>query len=194
MANRGANLLAKDDDRAALADEPEPLRPQVPGVGGSFLLAGRAERLAGAGAGPHGAIVSPSGATQGVAPHSDSGEEMTLGISHKVICPDIGNRAFIDIPRRDQIFGDEIPQPLGSEGVELVVIRSHSLPRLPQQTHGLGIPAVIAHAIEFPDALDATGLAVSHRDVGFGMVRAFAGAGDGLGIDAGSHFIPPYLR
>ena len=41
MSNRGFNLLAKHCDRAALADESEPLRPEMSGVGKSFLLSRR---------------------------------------------------------------------------------------------------------------------------------------------------------
>lgn len=40
MANRGLNLLANDEDRAALADEPEHLGPEVALVVVAFALAG----------------------------------------------------------------------------------------------------------------------------------------------------------
>jgi len=41
VAHRAFNLLAKDDVRAALADEAEELGPQVPLVGSAFAFAGR---------------------------------------------------------------------------------------------------------------------------------------------------------
>jgi hypothetical protein len=54
------NLLAKDADRSDGSNEPEPLGPEVSLVCGAALLAGGAERLAGAGAGPQGLVVSKS--------------------------------------------------------------------------------------------------------------------------------------
>ena len=60
------NLLSKDDCRTALAYEMEPERPEVPLVSKPAALACRGERLAGAGAGPHGAVVVPSGLPEGV--------------------------------------------------------------------------------------------------------------------------------
>jgi len=91
MANCGANLLAKDCDRATLADEPEPLRPQVAGVVGAFAFAGRAEGLAGTRFGPDWSIVGPSGEAQGVAPDSDPGEEVALGEASEVVGSNIDN-------------------------------------------------------------------------------------------------------
>jgi hypothetical protein len=83
------NLLAKDDCRATLLDEPVPVRPEVPLVVKPIALACRAERLAGARSGPDGAIVSPSGRAEGEGPHSDSGEEMALSKSSKLVWGDV---------------------------------------------------------------------------------------------------------
>jgi hypothetical protein len=63
--NRALNLLAKDAPRTALADESEELGPEVSVVGLALPLARRTERLAGAGAGPHGPVVRPAGESQG---------------------------------------------------------------------------------------------------------------------------------
>lgn len=91
MANRRCNLLAKDCDRAMLGNELEPRRPQVAGVVGSFTFPRRAEGLARAGAGPDGAVVGPSGLTEGVTPDADSGEEVALGESSEVVGSNIDN-------------------------------------------------------------------------------------------------------
>jgi hypothetical protein len=56
------NLLAKDCDRAALADEMEERWPKVPLVSKPFSFACLAERLAGTGAGPDRTIIGPTGA------------------------------------------------------------------------------------------------------------------------------------
>jgi hypothetical protein len=60
------NLLAKDDWRAALADEPVERGPKVPLVSKPSTFASRGEGLAGAGAGPDGSIVGPACQAQSV--------------------------------------------------------------------------------------------------------------------------------
>jgi len=85
------NLLSKDDWRAALCDEPMEVRPEVPLVVEPLALARRAERLAGAGAGPDRAVVGPSGEAEGVAPDADPCEEMALSESVEVIRSNIDN-------------------------------------------------------------------------------------------------------
>jgi hypothetical protein len=78
------NLLSKDDWRAALADEPVELGPEVTLVGKSGSLSGGAEGLAGAGAGPDGPVVGPSCETEGVGPDADTGEEVALRVTFEV--------------------------------------------------------------------------------------------------------------
>jgi len=126
MANRCANLLAKDCDRAVLADEPEPLRPQVPGVVGSFAFACRAEWLAGARARPDFAGVVPSGEAQGVAPNPDAGEEVALRVPDEIDGVDISNGSIINVSRCDKPFTYQISQPRGRERIALVVVGAHS--------------------------------------------------------------------
>jgi hypothetical protein len=75
------NLLSKDDCRAALLNERKPDGPQMPGVVGALALAGRAERLAGAGARPYRAIVWPAGEPERTAPAANPSEEMSLPIA-----------------------------------------------------------------------------------------------------------------
>jgi hypothetical protein len=60
------NLFAKADDRTDGADEVVEGWPKVPLVSKPSAFACRAERLAGAGACPDGALVGPPGAAQGV--------------------------------------------------------------------------------------------------------------------------------
>jgi hypothetical protein len=54
------NLLPKDDWRPALADEAEPLGPEVPLVCGAASFAGDREGLTGTAPGPDGPVVGPS--------------------------------------------------------------------------------------------------------------------------------------
>jgi len=91
------NLLANDDCRAALADEPAELRPEVAVVGGSAASAGGGERLARTGAGPDLAIVGPAGEPKGMRPYPDSGKEMRLRVTANVVWLDHRNGPFIDI-------------------------------------------------------------------------------------------------
>ena len=98
----------------------------MPFVVERFAFAGRAEWLAGAGACPYFAFVGPSGESQGVAPDSNAGEEMALGVSAEVIWSDIGDRSFIYISRGYQILGYQFAQPGGFLLVELIVIGGHS--------------------------------------------------------------------
>jgi hypothetical protein len=85
------NLLAKDDWRAALADEVVPVRPEVPLVSNPASCACRAERLARTGSGPYLAVVGPTGAAQGVGPDPDACEEVALGEASEIIRGNIDN-------------------------------------------------------------------------------------------------------
>ena len=123
---RACNLLAKDDCRTALGDELEPDGPQVPLVVEALLLSRRAEWLAGAGTGPNRSVVTPSGASQGVAPDPDSGEEMALREGSKVIGCNLRDAAFVDLAWRDVASVDQVPQPLGRVRVALVVVGGHA--------------------------------------------------------------------
>lgn len=120
------NLLSKDNWRSALGDEAIELRPEVPVVVEAFSLSCGAERLAGAGAGPDGPVVGPSGETKGVGPDADSGEEVALSVTVEVRSSHVPNGSFIDISVSDQFIGDQIAQPLRGVGVYLVIVRNHS--------------------------------------------------------------------
>ncbi len=71
-------MLAEDDGRAALRNEPEHFGPEVALVVGAAPQPGGGEGLARAGAGPHGPVVGPSSQSKSVGPHADAGEEVDL--------------------------------------------------------------------------------------------------------------------
>jgi hypothetical protein len=85
------NLFAKDDVRSALRDEPKPRRPKMARIGGRSAAPRLRERLTGATPGPDGLVVWPSSESQGVAPSTDTGEEMALAEPSQVVGPNIGN-------------------------------------------------------------------------------------------------------
>ncbi len=82
---RACNLLAKDNVRSALANEPRPVRPEMALITESRAAPRRGEGLAGAGAGPDGPVVWPAGEAEGIGPGSNAGEEMTLGEPPEVV-------------------------------------------------------------------------------------------------------------
>jgi hypothetical protein len=77
-------LLSKDDWRAALADDGIPVRPEVTIIIKPLAFARFREGWTGATSGPAWSIVRPAGLSEGVGPYSNAGEEVALGISHKV--------------------------------------------------------------------------------------------------------------
>ena len=83
-ASPARNLFAKDDWRAALADEAEPLGPEVALVVEAAAGTGAGEGLAGARAGPDGPVVGPPGEAKGVGPGAEAGEGVELGSAHNV--------------------------------------------------------------------------------------------------------------
>ena len=91
VPSRSSNLFAKDDRRSDGGNEPKEVRPQMPWIVGPKSFSRNAERLARAGAGPDGAVVEPSGETQGVRPSADPGEEVRLREASEVISGNIDN-------------------------------------------------------------------------------------------------------
>lgn len=59
---------------------------------------------------------------QGERPSADPGEEMALGVSHKLIWSDIFNTPFVNIAVRDELLTDQLAQPCRRAGVEFVVV------------------------------------------------------------------------
>jgi hypothetical protein len=124
------NLFAKDHVRATLADEPEEIWPEVAVVCGAFALSSGRERLTGTTSGPDWSVVRPSCTAQGVAPDSNSSEEMTLGISQKVGWLNVSDTSLIHISVSNEFCCYQVPQPRGSERVEFVVVSlAHASPR-----------------------------------------------------------------
>src|SRR6185312_10630137 len=88
----------------------------------------RAERLARAAASPHGSIIRPSGNGQGDGPPANSGKEMTLHVSGEFVGSDILDAPFVYVAGRKMASVDQVAQPLGGVGVDLVVVsaRDHA--------------------------------------------------------------------
>jgi len=122
------NLLSKDDWRAALADEPEPLGPEVPLVCGAAALAGDREGLTGTGAGPDGPVVRPPGESEGVGPGAEAGEGVELGSAHNVICAEVTDGTNIDDSSGDVAGVGKVAEPRRGVGLDLVVERTHRAP------------------------------------------------------------------
>jgi hypothetical protein len=106
VVNRCFNLLSKNDWRAALADEIEPVGPEVAFVGGAATGAGGTKRLARTTTCPNRSVIGPSGESEGVTPDADSGKKMTLNISPKVFDSDIFNAPFVYVAGRDMPGGN----------------------------------------------------------------------------------------
>jgi hypothetical protein len=95
------NLLAKHNVRVRDLDEIEEGRPEVALVLDSTSPSCSAERLARTTSGPYLSVVGPAGTSKSVRPDSNPGEEMTLPIPGKIICPYFFDGSFINISRRD---------------------------------------------------------------------------------------------
>lgn len=97
-AVRARNLLSKDDWRAALADETEPLGPEVALVFDSLASTGDAEGLAGAGPGPDGVGVRPAGESERMLPDPDASKEVSTSSVFDIFGLHFLDAAGIDQP------------------------------------------------------------------------------------------------
>jgi hypothetical protein len=91
IASRSCNLLTHDDRWPDGGDEAMEVGPQMPWIVCTKPFAGDAERLARARTRPDGAVVGPSCETEGVAPSSDTGEEVALFVFSQFIRLNIDN-------------------------------------------------------------------------------------------------------
>src|SRR5206468_9525430 len=118
-----------DAFRPTLADEVEPVRPQVPLVSKPKAFACRAERLAGARARPNSSAVIPPSAAKRIGPDADPGEEMALGEFAQLVRSNIFDAPFVNHAGRNVAGSDQVAQPFGRKRVYFVVVRSgHSEP------------------------------------------------------------------
>jgi hypothetical protein len=121
MLNRCRNLFPKDCVRATLFDEPEHIGPEMAGVFLRLAFARGTVGLAGAGAGPDGAVFRPSSKAQGEVPSPDACEKMHSAHPGKFIGQDgldvsLVNGSIGYLPG----FG-KVAQPLGGVVVVFVV-------------------------------------------------------------------------
>lgn len=133
------NLLAKDDWRTALGDETSKSGPQVPLVENTASAACAAERLAGAGAGPDGAVCGPAGEIEGVVPSADAGEQVDSGRFAERFRVERADVGFVDDAIGKLSGFDEGAQPLDREGFDLVV-------------NGEGHPWIVGNGVCFDDS------------------------------------------
>jgi hypothetical protein len=124
-ANCLFNLLAKDDCRAALADETEPIRPYVPFVGTTFSFAGGAERLTRRTSCPNRSR-SPAGEIERDVPSGDAGEEVDALVSSDVGRDELADVSVIDLSRRDLAGIHQVADPVAAVAVVVVVECSHA--------------------------------------------------------------------
>lgn len=128
QGSRARNLLPKDDCRAALLDEVEPRRPEMPLVSKSRSAACLAERLARARSRPD-RTLTPAGEIEGKGPPPDAGEEVASSIPGKIGWSNVEDTPLINLPLRNNPLRDERPQPCGRAWVVLVVVVAHHLSR-----------------------------------------------------------------
>jgi hypothetical protein len=115
------NLLSKEDWRATLLDECEPCWPKMSRVENSAPLARIAERLAGARSGPDVGVIGDPCESQRGGPSADPSEEVPLSRPCNVCCGEVVDGSAIDSSGGDVVMGDETLQPVGDEGVVIVV-------------------------------------------------------------------------
>jgi hypothetical protein len=120
-AIRTCNLLANDDWRAALLDEPEPRRPEVALVVEALPAPRLAERLAGAASRPDRGVVGPAGEAERVGPDADAGEEVRLPELADVGRLEGDDAPVVDFAGRDVPGFGEVLEPRGRVRIVFVV-------------------------------------------------------------------------
>jgi len=84
------------------------------------------EWLTGARACPNRSVVGPPGETEGEAPAPDAREEMALGVAAEIVGSHVNNASLVNVAWRDVSGVDEVAEPLGGIGVNLVVVCGHA--------------------------------------------------------------------
>jgi len=118
---RTRNLLAKDDWRAALADELVPCRPEGALVCDPAPPSRDAEGLAGTGSSPNGKLSWPAGEPKRVVPETDPGKSVEATRPSKARRIDLADIRFGDASSADVPGCDEPPQPCAGVRVDIVV-------------------------------------------------------------------------
>jgi hypothetical protein len=121
VSNAVISLFSKDCCRAALADEFLPIRPEMARVIKPAAFACCRETGAGAASGPHMPVVGPSGAPERETPEPSSGEEVALGVFHKVACSDILDAPLVHYPVGDRPGFDGLTDDRRFEWIGFVV-------------------------------------------------------------------------
>lgn len=81
--------------------------------------------MAGAGPGPDIGVIGDTGKSEGVRPSPDASEEVPLSRPSDICGGEVGDGAAVDGSLRDVAMGDEALQPVGYEGVGVVVEGGH---------------------------------------------------------------------
>jgi hypothetical protein len=93
---------------------------------GCLAFAGGTEWLAGTGASPNRSAIGPSGESESDGPSADASEKVALGITSQIVWPHVGDASLVDFAWGDEPCADEIAEPLGGIGIDLVVIGGHA--------------------------------------------------------------------
>lgn len=115
-------MLAEDEGWPADADKLVEGGPEVSLVAGASTLAGDAERLARAAAGPERSIAGDPGKLESKGPPRNSCEPVALGETVKVSRSDFGDAAAVDLSIGYQFEVDELGDPRGGPGIIFVVV------------------------------------------------------------------------
>jgi hypothetical protein len=126
-SKRSCNLLAKENWRLSLLDEPKPRGPKVALVADTFLLSCDGKRLAGAASSPNRSVVGPSSEPECVGPSADAGEEVAVGVTAQIVGAYIDDASLVNVTWRDMSGSNEVSEPLGGIGIVLVVVGAHEL-------------------------------------------------------------------
>jgi hypothetical protein len=70
-------------------------------------------------------IVAPAGKSESSRPSTDAGEEMALRVAPQIVGPHVDDGSLVDIAWCDVSGGDEVAEPLGGIGIDLVVVGGH---------------------------------------------------------------------
>ena len=114
-------MLAKDNWRATLADEPEPGRPEVALVGKTTSASCDTEGLARAAPGPNWEVIWPRCERERSRPATDPGKGVEGPDTGEVPAPQLSDVSIIDSSIAQMSSLNEVSEPLDGVWLELVV-------------------------------------------------------------------------